>query len=524
MSPPAGRRAGLVAPVFACPSSAAWGIGEIPDLGRLGRWLSGAGLHALQILPVNEMSWSEQSPYGSMTAMALDPLYLSLAAMPEFAALGGEAGLDAGDRRALDEVRRSTRVEYAAVRALKHRALAAAFEWFCDAEWRPGGRRADALRDYIADEAWWIDAYALYRAIRHEQGERPWTDWPAGLRTRDEAAIDETRQRLAREILFRQYLQWHASVQWREARAAAPGVALLGDLPFMVSGDSADVWARQDQFRLDVSLGVPPDAFSATGQNWGLPVYRWDVMAADGFAWLRARARRAAALHDGYRIDHLVGFYRTYGWPASGAAFFAPRTEPEQLALGERVLRLFRETGAEIIAEDLGTVPDFVRASLARLGVPGFRVLRWEREWDEPGAPFRDPSTYPARSVATTGTHDTETLAEWWEEAPADERAAVAAMPGLAARSSGRDLAREPFSAAVRDILLETLYASGSDLVLFPVQDIFGWRDRINTPATVDAANWTYRLPWPVDRLGEIPEARERQATLRRWAHVHGRE
>ena len=134
---------------------------------------------------------------------------------------------------------------------------------------------------------------------------------------------------------------------------------------------------------------------SATGQDWGLPAYRWDVFADRDFDWLRHRARRNADLCDGYRVDHLVGFYRTYYRDGHGQAGFTPPDEPSQLALGERVL-VFRDAGAEIIAEDLGTVPDFVRASLARLEVPGYKVFRWERQWDDPGQPFRDPASYPS--------------------------------------------------------------------------------------------------------------------------------
>jgi 4-alpha-glucanotransferase len=293
----------------------------------------------------------------------------------------------------------------------------------------------------------------------------------------------------------------------------------------MVDGDSADVWARPEQFHLDVSIGAPPDAFSAEGQDWGTPLYRWDAIERDDFRWLRARARRSADLFDGYRIDHLVGFYRTYGRPKNGDPhFFTPAEAPAQLALGERVLDVFRGAGAEVIAEDLGTIPDFVRASLVRLGLPGFRVLRWERLWHVEGQPFRDPTEYPPASVATSGTHDTETLAVWWDHAPQDERAQVAALPTVARLSDGRPLATEPFNEHVRDVLIEALYAAGSDLLLLPVQDVFGWRDRINEPATVTDENWTFRLPWPVDRLDEIPEARERQETLRRWSRQYGRD
>ena len=163
----------------------------------------------------------------------------------------------------------------------------------------------------------------------------------------------------------------------------------------MVSSHSADVWSRQDEFRVDVSVGVPPDAFSETGQDWGLPAYRWDVMASEGYTWLERRSRRCADLFDGFRVDHLVGFYRTFMRDREGRKFFVPAEEPEQLAQGERLLQLFASHGAAIVAEDLGTVPDFVRESMGRLGVPGLKVFRWEREWDQPEQPFRRSGQLP---------------------------------------------------------------------------------------------------------------------------------
>jgi 4-alpha-glucanotransferase len=292
----------------------------------------------------------------------------------------------------------------------------------------------------------------------------------------------------------------------------------------MVDLDSADVWAYQNCFHLDASVGVPPDAFSATGQDWGMPAYRWDRFAAQDFRWLRDRARRSAALYDGYRVDHLVGFYRTYSRPRGGGPpRFEPSAEPEQQALGERVLAILREPGAEIVAEDLGTVPDFVRESLARLGVPGCRVFRWERQWHTDGQPFRDPRDYPANSFAVSGTHDTEPLVVWWEQAALHEKEQVSALPTIRAVAHGASLVASPFAPLVRDALLEALFASGSNLVLMPIQDVFGWRDRINDPATVKPANWTFKLPWPSDRLAEEPEAIERRDTLRAWAQRYGR-
>ena len=519
-----GRLSGILMPLFSCPRTTSWGIGDIGDLEAMTAWLAAAGQRVLQLLPINEMAPGQQSPYSAISSMAIDPIFIDVATIPEFAASGGEASLSHDDRARLDRARRSPAIDYGVVRQLKRQVLRSAFERFVEAEWHRGTSRATALQAFTAEQAWWIDDYAVFRAVHAAEGERPWTEWPARLRDHDEAAVADARRNLSHDVLFDQYVQWMAHEQWQQARRRTNGVALFGDLPFMVDGDSADVWARQHHFHLDVSLGAPPDAFSATGQNWGMPVYRWDVIARDDFGWLRDRARRHRDLYDGYRIDHLVGFYRTYGWPKEGKAFFTPDNEPDQLALGERVVSIFRDSGAEVIAEDLGVVPDFVRESLARLGVPGFKVFRWERQWHTEGQPYTDPLAYPAVSVATSGTHDTETLAVWWESAPAHDRREVARLAAVErVTSNATDLSTAPFNPAVRDALLESLVESGSDLALFPVQDVFGWLERVNEPATINERNWTFRLPWPVDRLRDVPEASERQSTLHGWSAKHGR-
>jgi 4-alpha-glucanotransferase len=524
---PASRRAGILVPLFSIPSSRSWGIGEIGDIEPMTRWLESAGQTLLQLLPISEMPPGETSPYSALSAMAIDPQFISLEALEDFAAIGGEPGLEPELRARLDEVRVSPQIVYPAVRELKRVALRRSFAHFRDTEWRGGTRRASAFRTYMEQQSWWLADYALFRALHARYDERAWTDWPEPLRARQSQALGLARQELADDVLFRQYAQWVAGDQWGSARDRTGRVALFGDLPFMVSGDSADVWARQDEFRLDASVGVPPDAFSKTGQDWGLPAYRWDVLASRDFDWLRNRARRNADLYDGYRVDHLVGFYRTYVRPQRGEPQFTPSDERSQRALGERVLGVFREPGSEIIAEDLGTVPDFVRESLTALAVPGYKVLRWERRWLEPDQPFKDPSTYPAVSVATSGTHDTEPLAIWWENAPPEERAAVLAMPAmqerLAEEDRSRALAATELPHTMREALLETLFASGSDLLILPIQDVFGWHDRINEPATVGNDNWTWRLPWPCDRLSGQAEAIGVANQLREWSIRHRR-
>ncbi len=517
----AGRRAGLLVPLFSSPSTTSWGIGDIGDLAPLTAWLRAAGQRVLQLLPLNEMAPDQHSPYSAISAMAIDPIFIQVPAVEEWTDGGSDDSLSAADRERLNHVRTAPRVEYAAIRHLKEAALSAAFGRFHDYEWRRDTERAGALRAFISAQAWWIDDYALFRAIRARELSRPWMEWPAPLRHRDAEALRQARRDYARDLLFYQYLQWIAATQWAGARANAHanGVELFGDLPFMVDADSADVWAHQGSFRLDVSIGAPPDAFSATGQDWGMPLYDWNALAQDDFRWLRDRARRNRDLYDGYRVDHVVGFYRTFGRPSDGGEpFFTPAVEAEQTALGARVLTLLQEPGAEIIAEDLGTVPDFVRASMAELHVPGFRVLRWERRWLEKEQPFRDPAGYPPDSVATSGTHDTAPMAVWWANAPDDERQQLNRLPTIQRITQGAGLLKESCDAIVRATLLEALFASGSDLLLLPVQDVFGWSDRINEPATVTPENWTFHLPWPCDRLNDIPEARKVQAQLHAWA------
>ena len=524
MSASATRTAGLLVPLSSIPSSGSWGIGEIADLHPLASWLQQAGLGVLQLLPINEMASGQNSPYSAISGMAIDPIYISLRDVRDFTAPGGESRLDLSDQIGLRAAREGRRVDYVNVRRTKENALRLAFSYFWDVEWVRGTARAGSFAAFCSWEEWWLADYALYRALREHAAGRSWTEWDEPLRSRDPGALERAREDLGTDILFYQYLQWIADEQWQAARERIRPVALFGDFPFMVAADSADVWSHQHLFRFDATVGVPPDAFSASGQDWGLPVYRWDVMERQDYAWLRQRVRRSSRLFDGYRIDHLVGFYRTYsrgGGETQGR--FDPPDEADQLAQGERLMAIFRSSGSRIIAEDLGVVPDFVRASLDRMAIPGYRVLRWERHWDRPGQPFKNPAEYPPLSVATTGTHDTDTLTTWWRTAPEEERRAFLALPQFAAWRTEAGGANVEWSDALRDRVLEALFDAPSELLLLPMQDVFGWEDRVNVPATVSDENWTWRLPWPSDALEREPEAQGRCRVLRRLSEDSGR-
>lgn len=493
------RQSGVSVPLFAIPSSQSWGIGEFADLPVFSRWLQEAGQSIVQILPINEMPPIETSPYSAMTAMALDPIYITMANVPDFAGIGAELALDGAEQAELGRLRQSQRIEYASIRRLKEKWLRRGFDRFLKLEVSRGSSRSKRFGAFVAAQSWWLDEYALFRSLHWKHAELPWTEWPQPLAHAEPTAVNDARNSLSLEVTYRSYLQWIAAEQWAEAKRLSWPVRVFGDLPFMISADSPDVWARQHEFRFDATIGVPPDAFSETGQDWGLPPWRSDVMAAGGFRWMRARARRYGDLYDGFRIDHLVGLYRMYVRPIdkSQTAFFDPNEEPLQIALGETLIGILSgaETQPTAIAEDLGSIPPFVRESMARLDLPGLKVLRWERHWDRDGQPPIDPAEFPERSVATTGTHDIEPLAATPDGESEEQRTAV----------------------------VQALLSAGSSLTLIPLQDVFGWTDRINTPAVIDPMNWTWRVKWPVDNWLNPEEAMERADRLKDWTRAAGR-
>jgi 4-alpha-glucanotransferase len=516
-----GRHAGVLVPLFSIPSRRSWGIGEIPDLAVLGQWLESAGLDFVQILPVNEMQEGQSSPYSALSAMAIDPIFIALDDVDDWiVAAGTDGGMSEDDRLALAHARTTPRVNYSVVRGVKNRALRKAFAWFATHVWGSTDRRAKSLQMFEERERWWLDDYALFRALHDAHGGRSWREWEAGIRDRDPSALAAAREQLAWQVRYYAYLQWLADEQWQRVRLEM-STGIFGDFPFMVSAHSADVWSRQHEFDLDASVGTPPDAFSATGQDWGLPAYRWDVLRENGYLWLRERTRRSLELFDGFRIDHLIGFYRTYvRREGSKVGSFLPAEEAAQRAQGEELLAVFGEGGGTLIGEDLGTVPDYMRVSLVERGIPGMKVLRWERDWHADGHPFHDARQYHEASVATTGTHDTETLAEWWDKADPGERKALVSLSGLREAGVHPDA---PFTDHTRDAFLNLLFNAGSRLLILPMQDIFGWRDRINTPALISDENWTWRLPGPVEDLTTETGAHERAAFLRGLAERSGR-
>jgi 4-alpha-glucanotransferase len=515
------RRAGVVLPLFSIRTRRDWGIGQITDLPACAAWLRRAGQRLLQILPPHELSPGETSPYGALTAFGLDPIYLDIDAVEDLDAAAIDQALGDEGRRALDRARASTHVDYAGVRPLKTRAVRAAFDRFHAREWSQQSPRARRLAEFIERERAWLEDLAFYTALRESHGGWGWTTWPEEERDRSARALDRVRAESPRRILEVAYVQWTLLEQWDRARERMRevGVELMGDLPFVVCAESADVWSHASQFQMHLSLGAPPDAYSAEGQDWGLPPYDWLAMEGDDLAWIRARTRHAARLYDRFRADHVVGYFRQWvKHKQGGRGRFDPEGMDAQCARGRRVLGVMLEELARgnhvepprAIAEDLGVIPDFARQVLRELGLPGYRVIPWEKD----DAGFRDPTAFPAGSVASFSTHDTAPIVSWWDELPAHDREALARRAGVDPRMDER---------ARTLALLKELYGAGSDLALVLAQELLGVGDRINTPATVGEHNWSWRLPRPIEELEADSAVTSRLDAARALVEASGR-
>jgi 4-alpha-glucanotransferase len=519
------RASGVTIPLFSVRSRSDWGIGQITDLPACAEWFLRAGQRLVQVLPTHELADGETSPYGALSAFAIDPIYIDVERVPELDAAARARALGDEGRAELDRVRALAHVDYKAVRSLKRRAMSLAFHTFRDRELAKDGPRAKALAEFIEHEKAWLRDHALYMALRTAHEGYGWSTWPENERNRSQEllAVAEAPKddgRLGSRVLEQMYLQLIAHEQWQEARSELKklGVALMGDMPYIVGSESADVWAHRDQFLEGVTLGAPPDDFAPDGQSWGLPAYDWKTMDGDDLGWLRARAEHSAELFDRFRIDHLVGFFRQWVTPVKAGAkgakgHFDPAQEKAQLARGEKVLRAMMDAAGKdaVIAEDLGVIPDFVRATMKRLGLPGYKVLPWER--DGSFQPY-DPRSYPEVSVATWSTHDTAPITQWWYDLHDWERERIAKLDGfpLDLPEPARELA-----------LLKLLLSAKSELTLMLAQEILGDKTRINTPGTVNDENWTWRLPRPIEDLREDKALASRFGAIRSLVAESGR-
>ncbi|OIO10087.1 MAG: 4-alpha-glucanotransferase [Elusimicrobia bacterium CG1_02_63_36] len=481
------RRAGVIAPLSALRGPDDCGVGDSAALEPFFEWMQRSGMSVLQLLPMGDLAPLDACPYTAISAFALDAAYLAPGSLPEVASstrwkAQWRATVSRGDAA---RQRASARARFPQARAIKFGFLRRLFD---AGAFDPTQRAFGAFR---REHRFWLEDYSLFRALQEEKGWGSWSNWPAALRNRKPSALETARGRLGREMLFHQWTQFRLFEQWDAVRAQAKraGVLLFGDIPFGLGKMSADVWARQNEFDFSASMGAPPDQYSPTGQAWGLPAYRWEAMERGGHAWWRARIRHARDAFDLFRIDHAIGFFRTWlvrsGRRKNG---FDQENPALQKQRGERFFAMVNREGApaRAIAEDLGLLPEYLPAVLAALSIPGYKVARWERE---PDGSFQHPSRYPKLSVAVSGNHDVAPLASWWSSIPGSERNDYWKMV------SGNGRAAPRFSADTRRAIIENLYESRASLALIQLQDALGGRERVNTPGTVNNRNWRYRAP-----------------------------
>jgi 4-alpha-glucanotransferase len=486
------RAAGLLLHPTSLPSR--FGIGDLgPEAEAFVEWAASAGQTLWQVLPLGPTGHHD-SPYHLLSAFAGNPL-ISPERLVEDGLLPAAAIADDPDLP-------SDSVDYERVWNAKEKLLRASHAHVL------GSGSARTQEDLAAFRAasghgFWLDDWTLYAALLERHGGS-WTTWPEEIRRREAEPLAAARRELADEIAYQEYVQFLFFKQWARLKdlANAKGLRLFGDMPIYVAHGSADVFAHQELFDLDENgrphavAGVPPDYFSATGQLWGNPLYRWDVLEETGYRWWVERVRREIALADLVRIDHFRGFASYWSVPAD-----------EETAIGGRWVpgpgrRLFDALAAElgplpIVAEDLGVITPDVEALLEDLGFPGMKVLQFAFGSDD--NPHM-PHNHAVHSVVYTGTHDNPTAKEWGE--------------GL------DDAARERFRAylggdgeAIERALVRAAYTSVAERVLVPIQDVFGLGPEatMNVPGR-PAGNWRFRARKDLF----TPEAAERLARLAR--------
>lgn len=473
------------------------GIGDTGrEAYRFVDWLAAAGQSLWQVLPLGPTGYGD-SPYQCFSAFAGNPL------LADVGALAGEGLLAPGD---LADAPRfgDGRVEFGPVIAWKRALLVTAAGRFERGEGRAGELRG-AFEAWRRDNAAWLGDYALFMALKVAHGGAPWFEWAEPLRRREPAALAAAREAHAASVAAHEFKQWTFFRHWAALRgyAAGRGVAIVGDAPIFVAHDSADVWANPGLFQLGddgrptAVAGVPPDYFSETGQLWGNPLYRWDVMAADGYAWWIARMRAIFAQVDRVRLDHFIGFTRCWSIPAGAADARAGHFEPGP---GADLFRALEAALGElpIVAEDLGVVTPEVEALRDAFAFPGMKVIHFAFDAGADN-PFL-PHAYVRNSVAYTGTHDNETTAGWWKKATQAEKEHARRYLGHAVREPAWDF-------------LRLCMASVADTCVVPAQDLLGLgaEARMNYPGRPDG-NWSWRLQ--PEALDEPLAARLRELTV----------
>ena len=495
------RGAGILLSITSLPSK--YGIGCFSKSAYdFVDWLKAAGQTYWQILPLGPTSYGD-SPYQSFSTYAGNPYFIDLEALIEEGVLTREEceKADMGEEEGTIDYKKMYEGRYPLLRKAYERSNIS--------------QNPDYIR-FMEENGWWLSDYALFMAVKGRFDGAPWTEWAQDIRLRWGYAMDYYRRELYFDIEFQQYLQFTFYKQWRALKdyANRQGVRIIGDIPIYVAMDSADAWAHPELFQLDQDnvplavAGCPPDGFSAVGQLWGNPLYRWDYHRQTGYDWWMKRLAHCFSLYDVVRIDHFRGFDEYYSIPYGAKSAIGGHWEKGP---GMDLFRRMREVlgEKEVIAEDLGYVTDSVRQLVRDTGFPGMKVLEFAFDSRDSGcANDYLPHNYMENCVAYTGTHDNETIRGWFESIREDERRLARAY--ICDKYTPRQYLHTSF--------ISLIMASRANLCVIPIQDYMGYDNtcRMNKPSTV-GINWKWRL-----KSGELTEdlQKEIRAITRRYGRL----
>jgi 4-alpha-glucanotransferase len=466
-----------------------FGIGDFgPAAYEFADFLSAAGQKLWQVLPLNPTGYGD-SPYQCFSAFAGNPLMISLEGLRDQGVLHNS---DLGPRPLFPE----EFVDYGAVIEFKMGVLRRAAEaFFAD------GSRADLAEfdDFCERARPWLDDFALFMAAKDAHHGVMWTAWDAKLRRRDADALAKFSRERAREVKAQKYWQFEFFRQWQKLKVYCQqrDIRFMGDMPIYVAHDSADVWAHPELFYLDeegaptVVSGVPPDYFSATGQLWGNPIYRWDLLAAGGYAWWIERFRASLAQFDMVRLDHFRGFEAYWEVPGGETTAINGRWVKGP---GKEFLSAMKNAFGElpIVAENLGVITPEVEKLRLEFGLPGMSLLQFAFGNDPQGPSFR-PHNYGRDLVAYTGGHDNDTTVGWWSSSGAGDSTRTA-EDVLKEHEFARAYLNFHDDSEINWVLIRAVLGSVADIAIVPLQDVLGLGSaaRMNLPGTVKG-NWKWR-------------------------------
>lgn len=491
-------RHGICLPLSALRSKHDKGIGEFFDLIHLIDWCEEIGMEVIQLLPLND-SGHDPSPYNALSSCALNPIYLSLKALP-----------NVGDLPDMSDLNDLQRLSYHDVQSRKMEFLRNYFE--------NGGAKLLQKEEYFEfiKKNPWVESYALFKVLKDRLSQNSWFTWPIELQRPTPDLYDKH----AAEMSFYILLQYLSFLQLTEVKkyASSKNILLKGDIPILISRDSVDVWEKSELFDFNFSAGAPPDAYNPGGQYWGFPLFNWENVVQGNYSWWKRRLATAGHYYDLYRIDHVVGFFRIWAIPLnrpSKEGSFFPENPALWVPQGKEILLMMLASSPMLpIAEDLGTIPPSVRECLLELGICGTKVMRWELHYDKNKGSFIPIEDYPVISMTTVSTHDSETLQLWWQFCPKEAKD-FAAFKGW---TYSPDLTQQQRFEILHDAhhtpslfhinLLQEYLAFFPELVWPNPLD-----ERINIPGKILPTNWIYRFK---PTLEEIVNHEELKQTMRK--------